>query len=356
MKNFIKTVVIIALVAVIGFSMTGCGGDDPPASPQSNTVIGIAMPETSIERWEKDGKALRDAALAKGYKAELVYADGTQNTQNAQIQTLMNKGAKLIIVGNIDTDIAPVITEAKEKDITIIAYDRLIQGTDDYDYYITFNNYKVGEMMGQSIVDALGTVSASSKNIALFAGAPNDKNAEFFFSGAWDILKDKGYTVIGGNTISEVGISGWNPVNARTRMDTIFTNNTIDAVLAPNDSVARYIIDNYASFTGIITGQDAEFGSALYIQQGKQHMTVFKDTRVLAKAAVELADRILQEQPINNIDGVILATGNLDEIGNTGVKKVETYLATPKVITSDNLSDLLGIGWFTPAQDEQLMP
>jgi len=317
---------------------------------QINIVIGIAMPEPTIERWVKDGLALKEAALAKGYQVESPVHANNQNEQNAQIQTLMNNGARLIIVGHIDTGIVPVIEEAKQKGVTIIAYDRLIQGTGDYDYYITFNNYKVGEMMGQSIVDALG---AATKNIALFAGSQDDKNAEFFFNGAWNILNGKGYTVIEGNTLSEVGISGWYAPNAKTRMDTIFNNNTIDAVLAPNDSVARYIIDNYPSFTGIITGQDAEFQSALYIKDGKQYMTVFKDTRVLAKAAVELADRILQEQPINNIDGVILATGDLTEMGNTGVKKVETYLADPKVIKKANLNDLLGIGWFTPAEEIQ---
>jgi len=347
-----------------------CEGGDGISIPQGNYTgtqetaqvplrseisIGIVMPDTATERWAKDGAALYTAALEKGYMVESPIYTNDQNEQNMHIQTLMNNGAKLIIVGNINTGIADVIPEAKQKGVTIIAYDRLIQETGDYGYYLTFNNYKVGEIMGQSIIDALASVSAGPKNIALFAGDPqNDKNAEFFFSGAWDKLKDKGYTIIDGNTISDAGIPGWDPANVKDRMDRIFNNNTIDAVLAPNDYVARYIIEHYPSFTGIITGQDADFGSASYIKDGKQYMTVFKDTRILANAAVELADRILQKQPINDIDGVIFATGDLAEMGNNGVKKVETYLADPKVITKDNLNDLLGIGWFTPEQEAQL--
>jgi putative multiple sugar transport system substrate-binding protein len=290
------------------------------------------------------------------YKAELVYANGNQAEQNTQIRGLIAKGAQLLIVGNVTTEIVPVITEAKNKGITVIAYDRLIQGTGDYDYYITFNNYKVGQMQGQSIIDSLNL--NSSKNIALFAGGSNDKNAEFFFKGAMEILNPNiasgKLKVIGSSSWPEVCIAYWWPEGDHARMDTIFgSNNTIDAVLAPNDEIARYIIDNY-SFSGVITGQDAEFKSAMYIKEGKQTMTVFKNTRVLAASAVQLADQLLGGKEIN-VSGTILAKGDLAEMGDTGVKRVTTFIADPKVINKNNLQEeLVDTDWFTPDEKAQL--
>ena len=328
-----------------------------PSFDRSEILIGIAMPET-VERWTKDGNAIKNAALELGYKVELVFADGTQADQNTKIQSLVTQGAKLLIVTNINAEITPVITEAKDKCIAVIAYDRLIQGTGDYEYYITFNNDKVGQMQGQAIIDALDLTS--SKNIVLFAGNPDDKNAEFFFNGAMKILTPQITSgklfPIDGIDLSAVGIDNWKPENASSRMDAIFKGiDPIDAILAPNDATARYIIENYFSSGTVpaITGQDADFDSAKYIKNGKQTMTVFKDSRSLAKNAVTFADQILEGKAIN-ISGIILATGVLAEMGNTGVKTVKTYLMDPKVINKNNLQELIDADWFTPEQKAEL--
>jgi putative multiple sugar transport system substrate-binding protein len=343
-------------IPVQGGTYTPSGSMTSGKPTSKNILIGIAMPETHVERWVGDGNALKNVALSLGYKADLRYANGNQDTQNTQIKALMDAGAKLIIVANVNATIGTVVTEAKTRGVTIIAYDRLIQNSSDYDYYVTFNNIKVGQMQGQSIIDGL---SGSPKNIVLFAGSSTDKNAEFFFNEAMKVLQPKigsGLTVIDGKTaIANVEVQDWWAPNAKVRMDGITWAN-VDAVLAPNDSIARYIIDNYPAVSGkIITGQDAEFESAKYIKAGKQYMTVFKDTRKLAGCAVTLADQILQGKTTISLKDAELATaaGGLDEMGNNGMKKVNTYILNDvKVIKKDNLQDLFG--YYSEAQYAQL--
>jgi len=358
MKKLVFPIIQIYLL-VFSLVFTSCdNGEDSTSFNRSEILIGIAMPDTSAERWTKDGNALKNAALELGYKVELVFADGNQSDQNTKIQALITQGVKLLILTNIDTGITPVVTEAKNKGITIIAYDRLILDTGDYDYYITFNNDKVGQMQGQVIVDALDLTTP--KNIALFAGAPSDNNAKFFFNGAMKILEpyieSNMLVPIEGSNFLDTVIEFWWPDGDHDRMDTIFNgSSSIDAVLAPNDYIARYIINNYFSSKTIpvITGQDAEFESAKYIKSGKQTMTVFKDTISFAKNAISIADQILEGKAIN-ISGIILATGALEEMGDTGVKTVKTYLMDPKVINQNNLQDLIDTDWFTPEQKEEL--
>jgi len=354
--NFFRVVICLLFFS---FIFAGCGKESDDFFDRSSILIGIAMPGTYV-RWAKDGKAIENAALELGYKAKLVYSDDDQEKQNTQIRSLIAEGARLIIVANNNSDIKPVITEAKEAGVVIIAYDRLIQDTGDYDYYITFNNYQVGQMQGQALIDELDL--ATQKNIVLFAGAPTDKNADFFFSGAMEVLKkhiDSGkLNVLGGSLLSEVGITDWNASNADSRIDTLFDGTPIHAILAPNDNCARYIIGKYEENYSpppypLITGQDAEFESAMFIKEDKQLMTVFKNTPELAKNAVKMADHLLEGTEIN-FKGVTLAAGDLAEMGNTGVKKVKTYLMAPVLINKDNLKDLIGIGWFTSSEEEQL--
>jgi len=357
----LKFLKVIICLLFFSFIFAGCGKEsDDYFFDRSSILIGIAMPGTYV-RWTKDGEAIEKAAIELGYKTKLVYSDDDQEKQNTQIRSLIDEGARLIIVANNNSDIKPVITEAKKAGVAIIAYDRLIQDSGDYDYYITFNNYQVGQMQGQALIDALDL--KAQKNIVLFAGAPTDKNADFYFSGAMEVLKEyidsEKLKVLGGSELSKVGIPDWNASKVDLRIDEIFDGITsIHAILAPNDNCARYIIEKYedkypSDPYPFVTGQDAEFESAKYIKDGKQLMTVYKNTPELAKNAVKMADQLLEGTEIN-FKGVTLATGDLAEMGNTGVKKVKTYLMAPVSITKDNLDDLIGIGWFTSSEEEDL--
>jgi putative multiple sugar transport system substrate-binding protein len=350
-----KKILTILLSLLAAASMLiGC-------AKKEGQLIGIAMPETHVMRWVKDGNSLKAEAEKRGYRAELQFGDADQRNQNQQIQSFLTQGAKLLIVGSINEGVSSVIEEAARDGVHVIAYDRIISNSADYEYYITFNNFKVGVLQAESIVQGLNLNAATPdapKFITLFAGSPTDGNAFFFFDGAMSVLNpfiDKGVlNVIGPYprtsddraNFQRIATEGWSASVAKTRMENLLNadarNITLDAVLAPNDTLARAIIEalkadaKYRTNLPVISGQDAEFESARSIKAGEQYSTVFKDTAKLAEAAMILADQILKGQPIN-IPGAILAEGDLREIGNTGLKYVNAYLLDPILVTRDNL-------------------
>ena len=371
MKKLIIAVLVLAAVA--SFSFAGPGGQKG-----GTALIGIAMPETHVQRWVKDGNALKTAAEKRGYKAEVQFGDADQAKQNQQIQSFLTQGAKVLIVGCINDGVGAVITEAARDKVTVIAYDRIIPNSADYDYYITFNNFKVGQLQGQAIEKALNLAAAvpsAPKNITLFAGSPTDGNAFFFFDGAMSVLNpyvEKGVLKVVGPypktskdtaNFQRVATENWSGPIAKTRMENLLNGDarsvTLDAILAPNDTLARAIIEackadaKYRSKLPIVTGQDAEFDSAVSIKNGEQYMTVFKDTGKLAEAAVILGEQVIQGKT-PAIPGAILASGDLASIGNTGKKVVKAYLLDPILVTKENLSVPVNAGFYEAAQASQL--
>jgi putative multiple sugar transport system substrate-binding protein len=373
MKRFAAVLVCVGVAASALF-LGGCKKSSP-----TSALIGIAIPETHVTRWVKDGETLKSEAEKHGYRAELQFGDADQSIQNRQIQTLLGLDAKLIVVGNISDEVVPVIAEAAQKKVAVIAYDRLIQNSEDYDYYITFNNYKVGVLQGQSLVDALGLEQVDPKTpklISLFAGSLTDGNAFFFYDGAMSVLNpyiEKGVLKVVGpypktsadtENFAKVATEGWQGTVAKARMVGLLKEDaksvTLDAVLAPNDHIARAIIDACradAKYKGgklpLVTGQDAEFESAMLIKAGEQLSTVFKNTSKLAEAAIILADQVLKgETP--DIPGAELAEGPLAEMGNTGKKVVKAYLLDPVLVTKDNLNVPVDAGFYTAAENEAL--
>jgi len=361
-----KIAVVLFVLALAATMVVSCG-------QRAGSLIGIAMPETHVQRWVKDGNSLKDEAEKRGYRAETQFGDANQGTQNQQIQSFLTQGAKALIVGCINDGVAPVIAEAARDGVVVVAYDRIIPNSADYDYYITFNNFKVGVLQAESIVAGLELdTAASPKFITLFAGSPTDGNAFFFFDGAMSVLNpyiDSGALIVVGPyprtsadraAFQRVATENWQAPIAKTRMENLLNgdarNVTLDAVLAPNDTLARAIIEalnsdaKYRGNLPVVTGQDAEWDSAMSIKNGFQYSTVFKDTAKLAEAAIILADQVLKGQPIN-IPGAVLATGDLAEIGNTGIKYVNAYLLDPILITEDNLNVMLDAGFYSDRLD-----
>ena len=358
-----KKLVILLVLAAAVVLMAGC-----KKQVVEEILIGVAMPET--ERWERDGNALKAEGEKRGYRVEAQYSGEDQPTQNDQIQGFLAQGVKLLIVGCIDDSVGSVITEAARDNVAVIAYDRIIANSEDYEYYITFNNFRVGVFQAQSLVDALELDSASAdepKQITLFAGAPTDGNAFFFFDGAMSVLNpyiESGvlnvvgpYPKTSADTANfrRIATENWRADVAKTRMENLLTdaarNITLDAVLAPNDRLARAVIEackadaKYQNKLPLVTGQDATIDSAVLIKNGEQYSTVFKDLGKLAEAAIILADAILKGQT-PNIPGAVLAEGDLKEIGNTGRRYVNAYLLDPILVTKDNLNVPVDAGYY----------
>ncbi len=337
------------------------------SSSSAGIDVGILMPETHVERWVRDGASLKEDVEAKGLKAEVAYGDADQGKQNQQIEDFITKGAKVLIVGSVNEGAAEAVSKASEEGVQVIAYDRLITNSDKYDYYITFDNFKVGEFQGQGIVNALNLDSTSGPyNIALFAGAPTDNNARYFFDGAMSVLKpyiDSGKIVLSGPaplssddpTWSQVTTENWMAERAQSRMENLLSgallNVSLSAVLAPNDTLGRAIItaleqdSKYANSLPVVTGQDAEALSVNWIAKGRQTMTVFKDTRALAAGAANLAVALLQGNT-PSISGARVDNTTY----NTGLKTVTSYLLEPVNVTADNYKQvLIDSGYYTAA-------
>jgi putative multiple sugar transport system substrate-binding protein len=355
---------VAALFAVSGFVFAG-------GQTEGKLDIGLAMPESHVARWVMDGQKLKEDAEALGYKAEFTLADADQAKQNKQIQDFITKGVKLLVIANINTGVNTVLADAKAAGIEMISYDRLMMDSADYNYYTTFNLKKVGFLQATAIVQALKldqATAAKPKVITLFAGSPTDNNAYFFYDGAMEVLNpyiDKGVVKVVGpypktsadkENFQRISTEGWRAENAKKRMENLLTGDakdvTLDAILAPNDPVGRACIEacmNDAKYDTIaklpiVTGQDGELATVQYILDGKQYMTVFKDSRLLAKITIQLADSILKKQS-PNIPGTVKTTFN------TNKKDVTTYLLDPVLVTKDNVKKIIvDSGYYTAEQ------
>ncbi|MDR0375431.1 MAG: sugar-binding protein [Treponema sp.] len=368
---------VMAVVIVAGTVFAGAGSDNKGGG-SGGTFVGIAMPETHVLRWIKDGASLKKFAEAKGFRAQDQYANADQNLQNTQIQNFLTQGAKAIIIGCVNDGVAAAVADAARDKVTVIAYDRIIPNSADYDYYITFNNFKVGQFQGQGIERGLDLKSASAaapKYITLFAGSPTDGNAFFFFDGAMSVLNpyiESGALIVVGPypktskdtaNFQRIATENWQAPVAKTRMENLLNGDakdvTLDAVLAPNDTLARAIIEackadaKYASKLPIVTGQDAEAASTASIKNGEQYMTVFKDTTKLAEAAIALAEAAVKGAT-PNIPGAVLASSiGLESIGDTGRKIVRAYLLDPVIIYRENWKDPVNAGFYTQEEIDQ---
>ena len=355
--------VIIGLAAAsLGLSMVACGQDSGTSDKgdAKGGTIGIAMPSKTIERWVGDGANMVKEVEKYGYKADLQYGDDLVENQVSQIENMITKGDKALVIAAIDSkSLTNVLNQAAQDNIPVFSYDRLIMDSPNVDYYSTFDNRKVGQIQGQYLVDKLG-LSKGKKgpfNIELFAGDNADNNSRFFFDGAMDILKpyiDKKQLVVrsGQTNFTQLTIDRWDTGKAQSRMDTLLTSYTkakVDAVLAPNDALATGVISSLKGAgygtakkpMPIVTGQDAEVASVKSIIRGEQTMTVYKDTRQLAKVTVEMVDKVLSggKPKVNDTKSY-----------NNGKKVVPSYLLTPVAVDKSNYQKILVDGGYIKAE------
>ncbi|RXG84759.1 MULTISPECIES: multiple monosaccharide ABC transporter substrate-binding protein [Bradyrhizobium] len=320
------------------------------ASAQKATV-GIAMPTKSSARWIDDGNNMVKVLKERGYNTDLQYAEDDIPNQLSQVENMVTKGAKALVIAAIDgTTLSDVLKQAKAKGITVIAYDRLIRGTPSVDYYATFDNFQVGVLQAQSIEQGLGLKEGKGPfNIELFGGSPDDNNAYFFYNGAMSVLKpyiDSGKLVVvsGQMGMDKVATLRWDGATAQARMDNLLSayygNKKINAVLSPYDGISIGIISSlkgvgYGSADQpmpIISGQDAEVPSIKAMLRGDQYSTIFKDTRDLAKVTADMVDAALAGKQV---------TVNDTKTYENGVKTVPSYLLKPVVVYKDNWEKVL---------------
>ncbi|MCS3448244.1 MULTISPECIES: multiple monosaccharide ABC transporter substrate-binding protein [Bradyrhizobium] len=324
---------------------------DRDAMAQSKPTIGIAMPTKSSARWIDDGNNMVKVLKERGYGTDLQYAEDDIPNQLSQVENMVTKGAKVLVIAAIDgTTLSDVLKQAKAQGITVIAYDRLIRDTPNVDYYATFDNFQVGVLQAQSIENALGLKEGKGPfNIELFGGSPDDNNAYFFYDGAMSVLKpyiDSGKLVVGsGQTgMNKVATLRWDGATAQARMDNLLSafygKKRVDAVLSPYDGLSIGIISSLKSVgygskdqpMPYISGQDAEVPSIKAMLRGEQYSTIFKDTRDLAKVTADMVDAVLSKKEVSVND---------TKTYNNGVKVVPSYLLKPVVVDKTNWEKVL---------------
>lgn len=345
--NMFARLTAVMTAAVMTISMlAGC------ANNSSSKLIGVAMPTKSLQRWIQDGDNMKKQLEGKGYKVELQYAEDNVNNQVSQLENMITKGCKILVIASIDgSALADVLKKAADSKVKVIAYDRLIMNSPNVDYYATFDNFKVGVIQGQYIEQKLGLKDGKGPfNIELFGGSPDDNNAKFFNDGEMSILKpyiDSGKLVVksGQTEFSKIAIPSWKSEAAQARMDNLITANyasgaKLDAVLSPNDSLAVGIIAalknvGYGSADKpypVITGQDCDKPNVIALIKGQQSMSVFKDTRTLAAKVVEMVDALMVNKE---------ALVNDTKTYNNGVKVVPSFLCDPVFADASNYKTIL---------------
>lgn len=359
------SVLPLAACGGTGAGGSGSGVGDGDKKPE-DILIGLAMPTKSSERWIADGNNLKKQLEDKGYKVDLQYAEDDIPTQVNQIDNMISQGADVLVIASIDgTALTSQLQNAADDKIPVISYDRLIRNSPNVDYYTSFDNQKVGEQQGTSLLVGMGYLEADGTktgktdkaNIELFGGSPDDNNAGFFFDGAMSVIQpfldDGTLTVKSGQTdFDKVAILRWDPATAQSRMENLITSSysggeMVAGVLSPYDGLSIGILGALKSAgygTGsqpypIVTGQDAELASVKSILGEEQYSTIYKDTRKLAEVTVQMVDAIVK--------------GDKPEVNDTetydnGEKVVPSYLLESTIITKDNVQkELVDTDYYT---------
>ena len=397
-KRILAGILASVMLAV---ALVGCGGSTGAASSGSSEAapaaeaaaepaaeaaadtgakkVGIAMPTQSLERWNRDGQYLKEQFESRGYAVDLVFSDNKIDQQVKDLENLISGGVDLLVIAAIDGEaLSNVLADAKDAGIPVISYDRLIRNTDAISYYVSFDNYTVGQLQGQFVKDQLDLDNAGDKkyNIEFTAGDPADNNAGFFFNGAHDLLKpyiDAGTLVIvsGQEDFDKVATAQWNTETAMKRFQNILASyysdgTQLDVALCSNDStalgVAQAIGTDYAGTnTVLVTGQDGDEANLANIVDGKQSMTVYKAVANEAVVTLDVADALLKGETPDA--GLIDASGwTFDcaydtESYDNGTGIIPSYLLVPTVVTKDNMvQELVDTGYYTQDASGYLHP
>ncbi len=317
------------------------------AMAEAPKKVGVSMPTKDLQRWNQDGDNMKKLFEEAGYEVDLQYAANDVQQQLNQVTNMVNNGCQVVVIAAVEgSSLGSALDLAKEKGVAIIAYDRLLMESDAVSYYATFDNYKVGTVQGTYIKDALDLENAEGPFfMEITAGDPGDNNAGYFYQGAIDVLQpylDAGKLVVKSGQIAfaEVATPSWKTEVAQNRANTVLAayddGSDIAAWLCSNDSTALGVInaleDNYDGEWPIITGQDCDVATMRKMIDGKQAMSVFKDTRTLAAQVVKMVGQILNGEEVDVND---------TETYNNGKITVPSFLCEPVFASLENWQELL---------------
>ena len=351
--NILRKSGLLALLAGLVMILAACSGGrgggeatgSDGAAGGTAGKIGVSLPQKTSENWVRAEQYFNDAIKEAGLEGTVLFANGGVQEQQNQIDTLITGGAKVLVVGAIDgSQLGSQLKNAQDQGIKVIAYDRMLTNTDAVDYYVAFDAYKVGELQGKSLLEGLEAKKAGGPwTVEIFAGSPDDANSLQFFNGAMSVLEpviESGKIEIksGQKTFEQAATQGWKGENAQKRMDTLlsgfYSDGAPDGILSPNDNLAQYILQAFTSAgkdNPVITGQDSEENAVKRLMDGTQYSSIYKDTRLLVREAVQMAKEIQEKGTleVNNAEGI-----------DNGNKKVPTQALEPIITTKENAPEV----------------
>ena len=355
---------LLALVMVMSLAACGGGRTEPTAAPteaaktdapaateaapasgiEEGAVIGVSLPWLGTQNWKEAEEMFKTELEAAGFKPLIQAADNKVPQQQQQIESMIQNGAKVIVVGPIDgTQLGAVLEEAKAAGVYVIGYDRLLENTTGVDGVVQFGSVKTGVLQAEALLAGLKEMKGEGPyNIELFGGGPADPNAPNFFKGAMSVLQplidDGTLTVVSGQTdFAQCATQDWDNSKAQARMDSLlsgfYADKEIHGVLSPNDGIARAIItscEQAGQAIPAISGLDAENETIEWIWAGRQYSTVAKPTDALVAQTIEIIKSL---QAGNGMPAT-------DVIVNNGKIDVAVYELPPVVVTKDNAKEV----------------
>ena len=325
MKKLIS--LLLVLVMVLGLC-AGCGA-------KNELDIGIVLPTKDEDRWLADEATFKQLIEEKGYKAEIMYSQADPAIEKSNVEALIEKGVKVLLICPFDGAAAASTVEmAKAEGVQVISYDRLIMGTDAVDYYVAFESAKIGEAMGQYLVDQAAAYGGTGLNLYLYSGALTDNNSFTYFQGNWNALQPKiadGTFIVRNSEVAEKYKdikdlsydqlyeimqsvdTEWTPSVAKSLAEANLTNasaeeKALSFITAPDDNTARAVADAFMADADVkefrICGADGVEGSVQYLIDGKQDMTVYCNPAMIAVSAMELAEKLIAGEKVESAETI----------------------------------------------------
>ncbi len=380
-----KSLIFLALMFFVlaGFSVnknefkSGYISDDKPIeiaevylsnenSSSKSKKVGIILPTKNQQRWVSDEEKFIEIIEARGIDAQIKYSDENIKIEAQNVQKFIRDGVNILIICSSDTkESGAIVEKAKKAGMKVIAYDREIENTTGVDYFVTFDSVDVGVEQGDYLVSQAG--DETSLPLYLYGGSEDDINSFKIFEGTWQSIQPKiadGTFIVANSKvadsykekniltkdeqieiISDISID-WDVEKAKNKAENDLENAESNLkgdvfVLAPNDQSSRVIFDVFNKDSEVddivITGQDAEMESIQSIIDGKQSMTVVKDTRILSGKAIDIA-----------VDLIGNKTPDISDVSNNGTLEVPTVNVDVTLVTEENLkTTIFDTGIFT---------
>ena len=329
--------ILAALICVGTLIAAGCGRN------QEHKHIAMVFSHEP-NRWTQGAEMMKQALEKEGMQVDLYVFDTDESQKEYMAKAVDSKPDCIVLAGGDSKNFIQSLEKAKSNAIPIIDYDSLTTDTDAINYFVTFDNYGVGEAMGRYIVKKMNLqTGAGPYNIEFFSGSDTDSNARLMYQGAYDQLKpylENGQLQVpsGQSDYNSTATRNWDSNNAKARAEKMvqeyYTGRNLDIVVAACDSIAYGIIDSMSGYQGswpLITGQDADSKALDYIREGKMAFSLQKDSMVLNQKCIRMIKAVVDgsKPDINDVKNY-----------NNGVITVPSYLCIPKIIDKENLSEI----------------